>query len=98
MATTYILYSKKIDSYYTGLCLDLKSRLQEHINNKYEKSFTKKADDWIVFLKINNLEYSQARNIEKHIKKMKSKIYITNLIKYPEIIEKLTLKYKNITP
>ena len=98
MATTYILYSKKIDSYYTGSCLDLKSRLQEHINNKYEKSFTKKADDWIVFLKINNLEYSQARNIEKHIKKMKSKIYITNLIKYPEIIEKLTLKYKNITP
>jgi putative endonuclease len=32
------------------------------------------------------LSYSQARSVETHIKKMKSKIYIQNLKKYPELL------------
>ncbi len=36
---------------------------------------------------------AQALAIEKHIKAMKSKIYIHNLKKYPEMIDKLLLKY-----
>jgi putative endonuclease len=38
---------------------------------------------------------NQARLIEKHIKKMKSKTYIHNLVKYPEIAEKLLLKFRD---
>jgi len=94
MATTYILYSKTIDSFYIGSCLDLKIRMKEHQQNRFEKSFTKRADDWTVFIQINELEYNQARLIEKHIKEMKSKTYIQNLNRYPEMIQKLTSKYK----
>jgi putative endonuclease len=46
-----------------------------------------------VFLVIENLEYQQSRKIEKHIKRMKSKTFIENLKKYPELIEKLKRKY-----
>jgi putative endonuclease len=31
--------------------------------------------------------------IEQHIKKMKSKVYIQNLKRYPEILQKLINKY-----
>ncbi|NOZ48348.1 MAG: GIY-YIG nuclease family protein, partial [Chlorobi bacterium] len=30
MATVYILYSKKMDSYYIGSCKDFNIRLEEH--------------------------------------------------------------------
>jgi len=36
---------------------------------------------------------TQALAIEKHIKSMKSKIYIENLKKYPEMVTKLLIKY-----
>jgi len=40
------------------------------------------------------LDYEQARKIEKQIKRMKSKKYIENLKKYPDIVKKLIEKYK----
>lgn len=36
----------------------------------------------------------QGLSIEKHIKSMKSRIYIQNLLKYPEMKFKLLEKYK----
>ncbi|MBN1116091.1 MAG: GIY-YIG nuclease family protein, partial [Bacteroidales bacterium] len=87
IASVYIIYSKKINSYYIGSCKDLAVRLTEHKQKKYKSSFTAKADDWILFLKIDDLEYQQARNIERHIKKMKSKKYIENLLRYPEMTD-----------
>ncbi|WP_366519227.1 GIY-YIG nuclease family protein [uncultured Dokdonia sp.] len=32
MVTVYILYSKNINKYYIGSCLDLALRIQEHIS------------------------------------------------------------------
>ncbi len=93
MATVYILYSNRKNIFYIGSCLDLETRLKEHLNKQFNKSYTARADDWLIFLKIDNLAYEQARKIEQHIKKMKSKKYILNLKKYPEIIEKLIIKY-----
>lgn len=58
------------------------------------KSFTAKADDWQLFYSIDDLIYWQSRQIESHIKKMKSSQYIQNLKKYPEIAQKLIDKYK----
>ena len=55
-------------------------------------SFTKIAEDWELFLKIECKDIFEARKIERHIKKMKSKKYLENLKKYPEIIKKLKEK------
>ncbi len=94
MASVYILFSKKLDRFYTGSCLDLSERLDEHLHGIYADSFTSKAIDWELFLRIDNLTYQQARLIELHIKKMKSKVYIKNLKKYEEIKTRLIELYK----
>lgn len=92
MTTVYILHSAKLNRFYTGFTTNLTSRLDFHRNAEAHK-YTAKADDWIVFLEILCDSKSQGLKIEKHIKSMKSKTYIENLIKYPEIIEKLKLRY-----
>ncbi len=66
----------------------------EFHKNAESHKFTANAEDWELFLKIECGSKSQGLNIEKHIKKMKSKIYIENLIKYPDIILRLKEKYK----
>ena len=92
MASVYILYSSTLDHFYVGSCAELSFRLQQHLNKDFIHSFTAKANDWAVFYTIENLSYPQARSIEAHIKKMKSRVYIMNLKKYPEMTEKLVAK------
>ena len=94
MAIVYILYSKNIDQFYIGSCLNLEERIIQHRNHTFKVSFTKRTDDWQIFFKIDNLEYQQARKIEKHIKNMKSRKYLFNLTKYKDITTKLIQKYK----
>jgi putative endonuclease len=93
-AFVYILFSEKLDRFYTGITtLTVEERLENHLEKKYgELNFTQKTDDWKLFYTIKCEDYSQARKIELHIKRMKSKIYIQNLLKYPEITEKLLSK------
>ena len=93
MASVYILHSKKLDRFYIGSCKELYYRIEQHVNKDFTKSFTAKADDWEIFLSVDNLEYSQARMIEKHINQMKSKTYIQNLKKYSQILDNLINKY-----
>jgi putative endonuclease len=93
MASVYILFSKKLNRFYTGSCHDLSYRIDQHFNKAFSKSFTAKDDDWELFFYIDHLGYAQARMIEGHIKKMKSRIYIQNLKNYPEIVQKLIAKY-----
>jgi len=93
MNYVYILYSESLDSYYIGETVDLKQRLQEHNSGFYDSAFTKQSKDWILYYTIECNNRVQARKIETHIKKMKSKVYIQNVKKYPEIISKLKNKY-----
>lgn len=93
MASVYILYSSKLNRYYTESCKDLDYRIDEHLNKDYIKSFTAKVDDWELYFYRDNLTYEQARLIESHIKKMRNSTYMENLKKHSEIIEKLILKY-----
>ena len=79
MDSTYILYSQSADRFYTGSCLNFEKRLSEHSSGKYGNAYTAIANDWITYLIIDDLDYHQARSIERHIKKMKSKKYIQNL-------------------
>ena len=94
MASVYIVYSPSIDSYYVGSCLDISERLLAHNTNKYDSAYTRRATDWDIYFLKEHLEYDVARKIESHIKRMKSRVYIWNLNKYPEMIEKLVFKYK----
>ena len=93
MASVYILFSDHLNRFYIGSCKDLSYRIDQHLNKEFIKSFTAKAEDWELYISIDNLVYEQARLIELHVKKMKSKNYIQNLRKYPEIIERLKKKY-----
>ncbi|QDW24108.1 GIY-YIG nuclease family protein [Pedobacter sp. KBS0701] len=94
MASVYILFSKKINRFYTGSCLDLLQRLQSHKDKSFTDSFTSKTEDWELFFTIDDLDYKQSRLIELHIKKKKSIIYIKNLKQYPELVTKLIERYR----
>ena len=92
MHQVYILFSKKLNRFYIGYTSDLETRMEFHRNSETSK-FTHNASDWEIFFEIDCENKNQGLAIEKHIKSMKSKIYIENLTKYPEMIEKLKLKY-----
>ncbi|HEY0744722.1 MAG TPA: GIY-YIG nuclease family protein [Chryseosolibacter sp.] len=90
----YILYSATIDAFYVGQTELLSSRLDQHLNHLFAQSFTKRATDWTVFLTIDCVSRVQAVNIENHIKKMKSRVYLQNLKRYPELVLKLKDRYQ----
>ena len=96
LAICYILYSKKLNKFYIGYTSRLiKGRIEKHNTSYYGvKKYTLQTNDWELFHCIDCESVVKAIRIEKHIKSMKSIIYIDNLLNYPEISEKLLLKYK----
>ncbi|MBL7789629.1 MAG: GIY-YIG nuclease family protein [Chitinophagales bacterium] len=72
---------------------DLNSRIAKHNASDYGNKYTSQASDWTLFHYIEWSSYAQAINIERHIKRMKSRKYIEDLIKYPNISINLVLKY-----
>ena len=91
----YIIYSESIDKFYIGSTSDFNSRLLKHNNHFYGiNHFTNRAEDWTLFVFIPTINYPHAQRIEKLIKKMKSRNYIQNLKKYPDIILKIAKKTK----
>ena len=91
MSFTYILYSPTIDKYYIGATqASLEERLENLNSHAYGKThFTAQADVWKLVLSINAKDYSHAIRLERKIKSMKSRVYISNLIKYAELREKI---------
>jgi putative endonuclease len=86
----YIIYSKFINRYYVGYTSDLEERLRLHNTGHFGgRSFTRKTSDWELFLIIPCETIMVAKFVESSIKKMKSRKYIENLKKYPELKEKL---------
>ena len=88
----YILYSQKLNRHYIGYSSDIDVRMEFHKNPEAGK-FTAKADDWKIIFEIKCENKLQGLAIEKHIKAMKSKVYIQNLRQYPEMTEKLLKKH-----
>ena len=77
-AFTYILFSDKLKKYYIGSCLDIERRLNEH--NLGRSKFTSTGIPWkLVYFEEFETEL-EARRREMQIKKMKSRVYIENLI------------------
>ena len=93
MASVYILYSSSSDKYYVGFTRDLKQRFEYHLVKEFAKGFTAKYSDWEIYYEIPDLSVTTARNIESHIKKMKSKKYLQNLKKFPGITERLISRF-----
>ena len=91
--SVYILYSSSLDKYYIGESENLDERIKLHNTHFFSGSFTIQASDWEMYFKIKCESRAVARSIENHIKKMKSRKYIENLKKYPEISEALLVKY-----
>lgn len=96
MFCVYILHSSKLNRYYIGYTANFEQRLDFHLNSEEQRKFTHNANDWISFLTIECQTKPQALAIEKHIKRMKSKVYIENLKLYPEITTKLREKYRDL--
>jgi hypothetical protein len=61
MANVYILYSEKIALFYTGSCAEFDFRHELHLSKHFPGSFTVRADDWVLFFRIDDLGYRQAR-------------------------------------
>jgi putative endonuclease len=74
----YILYSKNINRYYTGVTYSPKLRLLRHLSKL--SRFTKQADDWKLMKTFEFNTRSEAMRFEKQIKKMKSRKYIEAII------------------
>ncbi|MBX7093999.1 MAG: GIY-YIG nuclease family protein [Flavobacteriales bacterium] len=94
MASVYILFSFTAGKYYTGVTKDLEKRIEYHLSREFRNSYTAKYSDWELYLEISDLPLGTALKMESHIKRMKSKNYIQNLKKYPEMVEKLISKYR----
>jgi putative endonuclease len=75
--------------------MELSERLFKHNSRFYDKTYSSFTADWQLLLKIECVSVNQAIQIEKHIKRMKSKVYIENLKKYPEMVEKLLNLYRS---
>ena len=76
---TYILYSQQIDRYYVGYTGDsLEERLRKHNTN--HKGYTGRTNDWVVVYKKKYRSKSEAYELERHIKRQKSRTYIESLI------------------
>jgi len=93
MHFVYIIYSQSTDKYYIGETNDLFTRVNWHNSKQFQDAYTVIADDWEIFWSLQCYNISQARKIEKHIKSMKSRKYIENLIKYPEMSGKLLQRF-----
>ena len=76
---------------------NLEVRIKKHNNRSYgSHRYTAVSNDWLLFLHIDAEEYSQAIRLERKIKSMKSRKYIENLKRYPDLIEKIKRETKEI--
>ena len=83
----YILFSLKLDKFYTGYTTDIAKRIVEH--NSGISDFTSKATDWKVVYIENFSTREEAMKRERAIKGKKSRKYIEWLVSnYPSSEEK----------
>ncbi len=93
MYFVYIIQSDTDNSFYVGFTQDLEKRLDFHNDPEMNKGVTRHKIPWKYFFVLKTTNKTTAIKIEKHIKRMKSQLYIANLKKYPEMGEKLLKKY-----
>jgi putative endonuclease len=93
MHHVYIIKSLKTGKFYCGETPDVLARLAFHNDIQKNTNSTKTGIPWEVFWKFEVSDRALARKIESHIKRMKTTKYYEDLKRYPEISNKLVLKY-----
>ncbi|PTX41678.1 putative endonuclease [Christiangramia gaetbulicola] len=88
----YILYSERLDKYYTGETPDADIRLDLHNKHHFKNAFTNAADDWTIKLTFNTDSKENALYLESFIKRMKSKTFIEKVINNPSILNQILEK------
>ena len=73
----YVLYSKKLDKYYTGSCINLERRFYEH--NIGHSKFTSTGLPWKIVYKEEFETEKEAKKREREVKNFKSRKYIERL-------------------
>ena len=90
----YIIFSKSLNKYYIGYTSNFEQRLAFHNDKVRNHIWTKRGQPWKKQLIIDRLYKAQALKIEKHIKRMKSKAYILQLIQNQALVNELRIKFK----
>ena len=93
MFYVYVIESELDRSFYIGKTSDIENRLEFHNSVELNKGITKRKIPWVYYFILEVPDARIAGAIENHIKRMKSRRYIENLSKYPEIGKKLLEKY-----
>lgn len=93
MNYVYIIQSKLDQSFYIGKTSNLEKRLDFHNSIELNIGITRRKIPWEYYHILEMEDAATATRIEQHIKSMKSRKYIENLKKYPEMTEKLLKKY-----
>lgn len=75
----YLLYSEIRDRYYIGSCADLEVRLSRH--NAGATTSTKSGRPWKMVYHETCADKSEALKREIYLKRMKSRIYLEELIR-----------------
>ena len=78
MYAVYVLYSPKIDQYYTGYTNNLDRRLSEH--NRRKGKYTDRGIPWVLVHTEVFSEKKEAQERELEIKAQKSRRYIEELL------------------
>ena len=79
MHEVYVLRSPSTNRYYIGESVNAANRLLEHNQGHYTGSSTSFANDWELILLFKVTDRKAALVVEKHLKSMKSKIYLQKL-------------------
>ena len=85
MYYVYVIYSEKLNRFYTGTTDDLDKRIEQHNSAFYPNSFTSKGIPWQLKTSFSFENNLHAYFAESFIKRMKSKIFIEKIIKDSEL-------------
>jgi putative endonuclease len=88
----YILYSQKLDRYYVGTTDDVDKRLVEHNSGLYNNSFTSKGIPWDLRLCFECCSSTAAYELERFLKRMKSRVFLEKVIVDPDILSDIQNK------
>ncbi|MEJ1221706.1 GIY-YIG nuclease family protein [Sediminicola sp. 1XM1-17] len=93
MPFVYIIRSVKDGSFFIGKTFDLEQRIMYHNTEELNEGTSKSGIPWEYFFTMEVKSYFLAGKLEKHLKEVYSKEYYMDLVKYPEISQKLIEKY-----
>jgi len=90
--SVYILHSPSSGRYYVGQTQDLETRLLYH-NELAENNYSSKHRPWRLVLDLPVPSRSAAMQMEKYIKKRKSRIYVQRLIEDEQARRQLLVRF-----